>query len=105
MTLSVVNLLSFPSNQAAEEVAPLLETAAFRLEHLVSHGQPSPPEFWYDQPESEWVLLLRGTATLDFADRGILDLSAGDSLTIPARMRHRVAKVSRDAVWVALHFA
>lgn len=104
MTLSVVNLLPSLSNKTAEENFPLLETEEFRLEHLASHGQASSPGFWYDQPEPEWVLLLRGTATLDFGDQGMLELRAGDSLTIPARMRHRVARVSRDAVWVALHY-
>ena len=102
----VTNLLppaESPSGRAAEEEIPLLQTPSLRLEHLVSHGHASPPGFWYDQPDDEWVLLLRGTATLDFGPDGVLDLKAGDSLTIPARRRHRVAGVSEDAVWVALH--
>lgn len=88
---------------AAEETFPLLNAESFRLEHLVSHGRPSPPGFWYDQPEEEWVALLRGTATLMF-DAGSLDLVAGDSMTIPAHLKHRVENVSNDAVWLALHF-
>lgn len=52
-------------------------------------------------------MLVRGTATLEFAAPDAvesLDLHAGDGLTIPARLKHRVAEVSSDAVWVAVHF-
>ena len=101
----VQNLLPLPNPGNAEETFPLLQARGFRLEHLVSHGHSSPPGFWYDQPEDEWVLLLKGTAKLDFGGAGILDLRAGDSLTIPAHAKHRVASVSDDAVWLALHFS
>jgi cupin 2 domain-containing protein len=104
---AVRNLLSTAQKTgqgSAEEVSRLLDQKSLRLEHLVSHGQPSPPGFWYDQPDEEWVLLLRGTAVLAF-ETGTLDLVAGDSLTIPARLRHRVERASEDAVWIALHFA
>jgi cupin 2 domain-containing protein len=114
MTPRVLNLLRAtpkdPERSLAEETIPLLDlprASNVRLEHLVSHGQASPPGFWYDQPEDEWVMLLQGTATLAFetdAGQETLDLIAGDALTIPARLRHRVASVSPDAVWLALHF-
>lgn len=98
-------LAASPSGRAAEEVTALIQNSGLRLEHIVSHGQPSPPGFWYDQPEEEWVLLLRGSATLDFGEEGALDLRSGDCLTIPAHVRHRVGRVSEDAVWVAAHFS
>jgi cupin 2 domain-containing protein len=93
-----------PSGRAAEEVTPLFQASSFRLEHIVSHGQPSPPGFWYDQSGDEWVVLLRGAAVLVFGEDGSLELVAGDSLTIPAHLKHRVEKVSEDAVWIAAHF-
>lgn len=89
--------------RTAEEAWPLVHARSSRLEWLVSHGQASPPGFWYDQPKDEWVLLLQGQATLLFED-GPLELVAGDCLTIPARLRHRVERVSDDARWLALHF-
>jgi cupin 2 domain-containing protein len=107
MLPAVRNLLTTaqkPEQGSDEETFPLLHQKSLRLEHLVSHGRPSPPGFWYDQPGDEWVLLLRGSATLAF-ETGSLDLAPGDSLTIPARLRHRVASVSEDAVWIALHFS
>lgn len=107
----VVNLLSAaaasPHHPPVETVHPLVETSSVRIEHLVSRGQASSEGFWYDQPGDEWVMLVRGTATLEFAAPDAvesLDLHAGDGLTIPARLKHRVAEVSSDAVWVAVHF-
>lgn len=88
---------------ARELTFGLLEKPGLRLECLASHGVPSPPGFWYDQADEEWVLLFRGNAVLRFED-GEVELSAGDSLAIPAGARHRVESVSADAVWLALHF-
>lgn len=92
------------SGRGEESIAPLLQTSFLNLQHIVSRGQASARGFWYDQPNPEWVLLLRGTARLDFGDAGMLDLRAGDCLTIPAHAKHRVDKVSEDALWLALHF-
>jgi len=87
-----------------EEIHPLLHGSSFSLEHIVSRGQASEPGFWYDQPKDEWVILVRGTATLEFADQAPLTMQAGDHLLIPAHCRHRVASTSADAHWIALHF-
>ena len=99
------NLYAWADRASSEETLVLiLQTGAFRLERIASHGQGSPLGFWYDQPDPEWILLTCGTATLEFASGDRVDLSAGDSLTIPAHRRHRVARTSDDAVWIALHF-
>lgn len=37
-----------------------------RIERIVSHGHASPPGFWYDQEEAEWVAVLSGEAVLEF---------------------------------------
>ncbi len=93
-----------PESHGGEEIIPLVETRHARLEWITSRGEPSPEGFWYDQEWPEWVMLLRGEAVLEF-EEGRLELAAGDSLTIPARLRHRVAAVSADAQWIALHHA
>ncbi|WP_394558775.1 cupin domain-containing protein [Aquipseudomonas alcaligenes] len=91
-----------PDPQAEESFFPLLQRDGLLLEQIVSHGQPSPEGFWYDQPGTEWVALLRGTARLQFDD-GERQMAAGDALLIPAHCRHRVAECSLDAIWLALH--
>lgn len=90
-----------PSNQ--EEFVTLLQSQAWRLEQIISHGQASPPDFWYDPAEDEWVALLKGTATLEIANQDSRHLVAGDYLFIAAHCRHRLAKTSEDATWLALH--
>ncbi len=87
-----------------EESFPLLAGKRFRLERIVSRGQPTPEGEWYDQEWPEWVLLASGQAEIIFADTSRVSLQAGDWLMIPAALRHRVERVSCDAVWLALHF-
>ena len=63
------NLLAdLPLLLAEEQVTALLSAPGLRIERIVSTGQASPPGFWYDQDEAEWVLLLTGAALLRFAD-------------------------------------
>ena len=100
------NLFATPTGQSAS--VEFFETLAeglgtWKLERILSFGQPSPEGFWYDQEADEWFLLVRGTATLEFEDQVPIVLYAGDHLLLRARCRHRVAAVSEDAVWLALH--
>lgn len=39
-----------------------------RIERIISHGHASPEGFWYDQGQSEWVVVLKGAARLQFED-------------------------------------
>ena len=102
MLQQVTNILQRGSDGATgEQVTRLLESSEFRLVRIVSNGAASAKGFWYDQPEAEWVLLIRGRATLTFEGDGPLGLGAGDSLVIPAHSRHRVDSCSQDALWLA----
>jgi cupin 2 domain-containing protein len=96
-----------PGALAAEACTALLERPGVRIERIVSQGQASPPGFWYDQQQHEWVLLLAGAAQLRFegADRP-LDLRPGDCLEIPAHRRHRVDWTAPDqpTVWLAVFY-
>lgn len=89
--------------RAGESIIGLVRGMRFRAESIVSRGTASPPGFWYDQDLPEWVVLLTGTASLEF-EGGTLHLNAGDWLTIPAHLSHRVATTSADATWLALHY-
>ncbi len=81
----------------------LFEKAGVKIERIDSHGQASPEGFWYDQPQDEWVLLVKGAAILEIADQPPLTLKAGDHVLIPSHVRHRVASTSADALWLAVH--
>lgn len=100
------NLLSpLPTPGSEEHFATLFANPAVRVERIVSHHHSSPPDFWYDQAEDEWVLLVQGSAELEFADGTRHALVAGDWLLIPAGCRHRVAATGPASVWLALHLS
>jgi cupin 2 domain-containing protein len=91
-----------------EVVSTLLSARSFRIERIVSTGQASHPGFWYDQEESEWVLLVSGSAALMFeGDAGPRVMKPGDYLLIPAHRRHRVEWTSAavPTVWIAVWFS
>lgn len=91
----------------AERFDTLLAKPGVRIERIVSTGQTSPPDFWYDQDTAEWVVLLKGAARLRFADEDAARcLQAGDWLHIAPHRRHRVDWTDPDqvTVWLAVHF-
>ena len=103
MLPEIHNLNLHSVSRGNETIAELVKGSGYRLEVIRSFGDRSEPDFWYDQNETEWVALISGKATLEFED-GILELSAGDFLTIKPHQKHRVVATSLDAVWLALHF-
>ncbi|MGB5234522.1 MAG: cupin domain-containing protein [Candidatus Macondimonas sp.] len=101
---------ALPPPGGEEQVQILLSQPGIRLERIVSHGQASPPGFWYDQEEGEFVVLLAGAATLSLqiAD-GVYEtvaLRPGDWLHLPAHCRHRVEATAegQPTVWLAVFF-
>jgi cupin 2 domain-containing protein len=95
-----------PSRRREEEFAVLAEWPGARIERIVSTGQASPPGFWYDQDEAEWVLLLAGSAGLWIDGEGApRRLAPGDYVEIPAHVRHRLEWSAADTptVWLAVH--
>jgi cupin 2 domain-containing protein len=104
-----VNLLSpLPDAEAAERVDALLTRPGLRIERIVSRGQASPPGFWYDQTEAEWVVVLAGIARLRFADETeVRVLRPGDWVDIAPHRRHRVdwTNPAVPTVWLAVFYA
>jgi len=103
-----VNLLSpLPDAEAGERLEALLTRPDLRIERIVSRGQASPPGFWYDQPEAEWVVVLAGAARLRFQDEAETRvLGPGDCLDIAPHRRHRVdwTDPSAATVWLAVFY-
>lgn len=105
MSIAVKNLfVNLPTGGSGEEFLTLLESSGTRVERIVSHSHVSPPGFWYDQDEQEWVLVVRGSATLEFASGELVELKAGDYLTIARHAKHRVACTSEETIWLAVYF-
>ena len=104
--MAITNLFAdIPCALPDEITQVLLEREGLRIERIISHGQASPPGFWYDQDEDEWVTLLSGRAGIEFdGDMNIREMTPGDFLHIPAHRRHRIAWTDRDAdsIWLAI---
>jgi len=97
-----------PEAATGEQFAELLGRPGLRIERIVSTGQCSPPNFWYDQADGEWVLVVQGEARLRFADETeARHLKAGDFVDIAPHRRHRVdwTHPEQPTIWLAVHYA
>ncbi|PSU36392.1 cupin domain-containing protein [Photobacterium lutimaris] len=103
------NLFSaIPSSLPDELFQDILNTDAVRVERIVSRGHVTPEGDWYDQDESEWVMVMKGRATLMFEEgRREVYMEAGDHLNIPAHQRHRVSWTDpdQDTIWLAVFYS
>ena len=105
--MSSVNLFGdLPARLPDELCQTLVSGAAFRLERIVSWGHCSPDGFWYDQDQSEWVVVLKGAARLTFEDAEPIEMKPGDWVNLPAHTRHRVEWTAPEepTIWLALHY-
>jgi len=104
--LPTLNILTaLPPVGGDEAIATLLTGDGMRVERIVSYGHVSPPGFWYDQNDAEWVLVISGCARLSIeGEASDRDLGPGDSLFLPAHCRHRVAwtRPRERTVWLAV---
>jgi cupin 2 domain-containing protein len=96
---------NLPDKADEERLDDLLKRRGVRLERIVSTGQASPPDFWYDQDWDEWVVVMAGSAGLTIAGEAEMTLRPGDYVFLPAHTRHRVEWTDADTptVWLALH--
>jgi len=98
------NIYSGIANVAGqEEFLTLFENGAVQIVRIVSQSYSSPENFWYDQVEAEWVIVLRGTATLEFETGTLVALNPGDHVMIPSHTKHRVHQTGPETVWLAVH--
>ena len=83
----------------------IFKNESIRVERIVSNGQKSPEDFWYEQVENEYILLLSGNAILEFEDFEV-ELKKGDCLNIEAMQKHRVKFTSLDepTIWFAVFY-
>jgi len=102
-----VNLLrDLPGASTGEISERLVASRTVRIERIVSRGEVSPPGFWYDQDEAEFVVVLAGAARLGFADGDVMALGPGDWVDIAPHRRHRVEWTDPGAltIWLAVFY-
>jgi len=99
-----MNIYEMPGFPISGEVISVLEqNERVRIERIISTGQQSG---WYDQEETEFVVLLEGSAQLTFENDRTVMLEKGDTLLIPPHQKHRVAYTSVDppCLWLCVFY-
>ena len=88
-----------------ERLEKLAEGDGILIERIISTGQRTAEGEWFDQVEDEWVVLIQGEATLAYEDGTRQHLGGGDSVFLPAHVKHRVehTSVSPPCIWIAVH--
>jgi len=100
----MINLFDIPRLPVDEELITILaEHETVRIERIVSTGQVSG---WYDQAETEYVVLLEGSAEIEYYGGASVPMKKGDALLIRPHERHRVSYTSQNppCVWLCIFF-
>lgn len=100
-----MNIYKMPGLPINDEVITVLEqNEHIRIERIISTGQQSE---WYDQEETEFVILLEGRAELVFEENRTVSLEKGDTLLIPAHQKHRVSYTSSEppCLWLCVFYS
>ena len=97
---------NIPSNIPEEIIESLIDSDGIKIERIISKGQVSPKDFWYDQDKNEFVILLKGSAKLLFENDEQIILNAGDYIIIPAHKKHRVewTDPETETIWFAIFY-
>lgn len=97
---------NLPDDLSEEVFEDIIKTKQLKIERIISKGQTSPKDFWYDQPQNEWLIVLKGSAIIAFENQVNVTLSQGDYLNIKAHQKHRVQWTEPDieTIWLAIHY-
>ena len=95
-----------PEVEGEERIDVILEIPGkFKMERIHSNNSKSEEGYWYDQDQSEWVMVLKGKATVEFEeDKRVIEMKEGDTLLIKPHEKHRVASTDPfpGTIWLAL---
>jgi len=95
-----MNIYDYKVPSIGEEFITLLQHKNVQINHIVSSDKLE--DKTYIQDEDEWVVVLKGSATL-LVDNKEVKLKKGDTLFIPAKTPHKVLQTLNDTLWLAVH--
>ena len=99
-----MNIFHLPKLPLSEELITVLaQSGNARIERIISTGQSSD---WYDQAETEFVVLLEGKAVIEYETGKSVIMLKGDTLLIKPHERHRVSFTSTEppCVWLCVFY-
>jgi cupin 2 domain-containing protein len=93
-------------NLTKEYFEDILKQKGFKLERIISFGNITENNFWYDQDEDEFVLLLKGAAKIQLENQSVITLGEGDYIIIPAHVKHKVIYTDTKikTYWLTCYF-
>ena len=100
-----MNIFELPEFPLPEELTTILaENKNIRIERIISTGQVS--KDWYDQDETEFVVLLEGNAVIEYKDGKVVEMIKGDTLLVKPHEKHRVSYTSSEppCVWLCVFY-
>ena len=92
--------------QSEELFEHLLKKDTVQIERIVSPNSSNRNAEWYNQATDEWVILLSGSAVIEFEHTETVKLTAGDYLFLPSFKKHRVIETQAESgfsIWLAIH--
>ena len=96
-----MNIYDYITPSKGEEFTLLLEKENIKITRIVSSDNLY--DTHYCQKEDEFVILLKGKATLEVEGKETI-LNKGDTLFIPAKTEHKVLTTKKGTLWLAVHF-
>lgn len=100
--MNIFEIKKIPSEEELTDI--LVKNDNVRIERIISAGQITG---WYDQQESELVILVEGSAAIEYENGKIVEMRRGDTLMIHPHEKHRVCYTSNDplCVWLCIFFS
>ena len=87
----------------SEIIENILSGKEFRIERIISTGQISD---WFDQADNELVMLLQGSAKIEYETGLVRIVSAGDYFVIKAHEKQKVSYTSENppCIWLCIFY-
>lgn len=100
---NIFNIETLPNESELFDI--IFQDRSIKIERILSKGHITKGEEWYNQDTDEWVILIQGEAEIEFENKKIKKLIAGDYLFIPAHQKHKVIYTSTNpmCIWIAVH--
>jgi cupin 2 domain-containing protein len=96
-----------PDNIPEEIFETIVSGENIKIERIISKGHSSEKDFWYNQELNEFVLVIKGAASLKLESKEEIILKPGDYYNIKAHEKHRLDWTDKDTetIWLAVHYS
>src|SRR5574338_845788 len=106
--MDIIKIFSGIPRQITQEITDVIVSSPeARIEKIVSKGHSSPRDYWYDQEQNEWVIVIKGKARLEFyGEIQLVELNEGDYINIPSHKKQRVdwTDPESETIWLAVFY-